>query len=332
MRRVSLALAAILLSISGSGQAQTSMSFSTPQTSLSANAGGAGTVGTAFTAPPGNDAALVTWTTSYSAPPASVTMLLQASLDNSTWFTLDSSTAVAGELRNIATAARFFRCNISAVSGAVNKTCSFVLKRSNAATSSAGTTFVGNVTSGGRFLASDGTATAPSFSFTNYLGNGLSAMTSAAGIPVMSSNATAQMAWFNGHIQMPSTEVLGWSTGGINSATDTSIARGGATGIITLGNAITSTDFNRLNFGGTTSAFPAWQRTGATLQARLADNSANAGVIVLSLQMSTTAFAALGTPGNGTFLYCSDCTIASPCAGAGTGAFAKRLNGIWVCN
>lgn len=35
---------------------------------------------------------------------------------------------------------------------------------------------------------------------------------------------------------------------------------------------------------------------------------------------------------NGMMVYCSDCTIASPCAGSGTGALAKRLNGAWVCN
>lgn len=39
-----------------------------------------------------------------------------------------------------------------------------------------------------------------------------------------------------------------------------------------------------------------------------------------------------GTPSNGMFVYCTDCTIASPCAGSGTGAFAKRLNGAWICN
>jgi hypothetical protein len=43
-------------------------------------------------------------------------------------------------------------------------------------------------------------------------------------------------------------------------------------------------------------------------------------------------FANLGTPSNGAFAYCSDCTIANPCASGGTGAFAKRLNGSWVCN
>lgn len=40
----------------------------------------------------------------------------------------------------------------------------------------------------------------------------------------------------------------------------------------------------------------------------------------------------LGSPSNGTIVYCSDCTIANPCAGGGTGALAKRLNGVWVCN
>lgn len=40
----------------------------------------------------------------------------------------------------------------------------------------------------------------------------------------------------------------------------------------------------------------------------------------------------LGTPANGTIAYCSDCVIAAVCAGAGTGAIGKRLNGVWVCN
>lgn len=54
-----------------------------------------------------------------------------------------------------------------------------------------------------------------------------------------------------------------------------------------------------------------------------------------SLNMTTgTTFANIGagSVANGTVQYCSDCTIANPCAGAGTGAIAKRLNGVWVCN
>jgi hypothetical protein len=45
-------------------------------------------------------------------------------------------------------------------------------------------------------------------------------------------------------------------------------------------------------------------------------------------------FASIGTNlvNNGDTRYCSDCTIANPCAGSGSGAYAKRLNGINVCN
>jgi hypothetical protein len=53
---------------------------------------------------------------------------------------------------------------------------------------------------------------------------------------------------------------------------------------------------------------------------------------ITSPQFSAVAFGSLGTPANGTLIYCSDCTVANPCAGSGTGAFAKRLNGAWVCN
>lgn len=53
-------------------------------------------------------------------------------------------------------------------------------------------------------------------------------------------------------------------------------------------------------------------------------------------------FANLGTPANGTFAFCSDCTETTPascpvtqasciCAGSGSGAFARRVNGAWYC-
>jgi len=46
----------------------------------------------------------------------------------------------------------------------------------------------------------------------------------------------------------------------------------------------------------------------------------------------SVAFASLGTPSNGAVVYCSDCTKATPCAGSGNGALAKRLNGAWDCD
>jgi hypothetical protein len=69
-----------------------------------------------------------------------------------------------------------------------------------------------------------------------------------------------------------------------------------------------------------------------------ASSAFRTGYFGTSVEVGTTvvlagvAFASLGTPANGAIRYCSDCTIASPCASGGTGALAKRLNGAWVCN
>jgi len=49
----------------------------------------------------------------------------------------------------------------------------------------------------------------------------------------------------------------------------------------------------------------------------------------------SVAFAALGTPANGTQYYCSDCTVTSgvdnTCAASGTGSWTERINGAWKC-
>jgi parallel beta-helix repeat protein len=53
------------------------------------------------------------------------------------------------------------------------------------------------------------------------------------------------------------------------------------------------------------------------------------------LIVATVGFAELGTPANGTILYCSDCdplgSLACTSAGPKTGAFAYRVNGSWRC-
>jgi hypothetical protein len=56
------------------------------------------------------------------------------------------------------------------------------------------------------------------------------------------------------------------------------------------------------------------------------------GLIIQKGDGTNAVFADLGAALNGSVIYCSNCTIASPCAGGGTGAIAKRLNGVWVCN
>jgi len=42
-------------------------------------------------------------------------------------------------------------------------------------------------------------------------------------------------------------------------------------------------------------------------------------------------YAQLGEWADGSLVYCTDCTVAATCASGGTGAFARRVNGAWVC-
>lgn len=53
------------------------------------------------------------------------------------------------------------------------------------------------------------------------------------------------------------------------------------------------------------------------------------------VRLGTQVFASIGTPSNATTVYCSNCTVTSSvdntCAGAGSGAWAFRINGAWKC-
>lgn len=64
----------------------------------------------------------------------------------------------------------------------------------------------------------------------------------------------------------------------------------------------------------------------------------NAGTIRFNVdyggrvQIGSTTLAGLGTPPNGTEMYCEDCNAAStPCTSGGTGAWAFRVAGAWKC-
>jgi hypothetical protein len=57
-----------------------------------------------------------------------------------------------------------------------------------------------------------------------------------------------------------------------------------------------------------------------------------AGFTSLSIDGTlSSALANLNRP-NGSIAYCSDCMWANPCKGGGSGALAKKLGGVWVCN
>jgi len=57
-----------------------------------------------------------------------------------------------------------------------------------------------------------------------------------------------------------------------------------------------------------------------------------------------SSFSQLGKQADGSFTYCADCKVTTPsscsaanlsacaCSGGGTGAFAKRTDGTWLCN
>lgn len=60
----------------------------------------------------------------------------------------------------------------------------------------------------------------------------------------------------------------------------------------------------------------------------------NQNILNGSVAPGSCLFADLASclPVDGRFIFCRDCTIASPCAGVGLGAIAKRLNSVMVCN
>jgi hypothetical protein len=93
-------------------------------------------------------------------------------------------------------------------------------------------------------------------------------------------------------------------------------------------NAIHSTQTSAWNAGEATSDIQ--------FKFRHTDGTDNSTKVAFHSDSSITQlgvlYGVLGTPANGTIVYCSDCAIANPCTGSGTGALAKRLNGAWVCN
>lgn len=97
---------------------------------------------------------------------------------------------------------------------------------------------------------------------------------------------TSGNASFSGAVVVGSASNFGWSGRSIMSSP--------SAGVIYLRNN-TETDFNRLQFGGTTSSFPALKRDSASLICRLADDSANAAFEALSLKTDAPAGGTSGT-------------------------------------
>jgi hypothetical protein len=111
----------------------------------------------------------------------------------------------------------------------------------------------------------------------------------------------------------------------------------GCVGNFCSGNIGTWYVYNGQTGQATTNIIRLGQTQGAVHPWSIVDNATGATELIGAdidggIIQGGVAFAALGTPASGKLIYCNNCTIASPCASGGTGAFAKRLNSIWACN
>lgn len=127
-----------------------------------------------------------------------------------------------------------------------------------------------------------------------------------------------------------------WLVGG-NTAGGVKIGIGGGIGAIWLNNNITTPGSTNYTVYGDGSTGALNTPTGGTVAMRVANAnvvSATAALVTITKPIANTSvlFANLGTPADGTITYCGDCTFANPCAGSGTGAWAKRLAGAWRCD
>lgn len=75
---------------------------------------------------------------------------------------------------------------------------------------------------------------------------------------------------------------------------DACLQRNGA-GVLQLGNAATSTDFGRLQLGGSTASFPSLKRSGTDVLFRLADDSGDSGIRASVLTYTTRIAGASGS-------------------------------------
>lgn len=158
MKKLILVLVTILIPIRLSSQAITPGTVVNSYNNVAITNGN----GTTFALPA--NASQITWQTSFTSNPASITVQIQTSLDNVNWFSVASSSLVTGDGGTIYSSALFIRCSIIASSGGSGITCGLVAKNAPVAIVS-GTT--GNLSVSGKVLVGDGTSGAPSYSFSS---------------------------------------------------------------------------------------------------------------------------------------------------------------------
>lgn len=77
---------------------------------------------------------IITWTTILTGSPSAVNFTLDGSLDNSSWFTLDTSTNTSGEIRQLAVSANFVRITLVSKTGGTTFTAKLTATQSGNST------------------------------------------------------------------------------------------------------------------------------------------------------------------------------------------------------
>jgi hypothetical protein len=133
-----------------------------------------------------------------------------------------------------------------------------------------------------------------------------------------------------GAIQVQGVGGLGVNNTGYIFWLNSTSFRNRSDGVLTLSN-YAENDFGRLQFGGTTSSFPALKRSTTFLQARLADDSAACGFSAANIQAETAyTVATLPTPATGMMARVTDATapvVGSTVTGGGAAYALVNYNG-----
>lgn len=82
---------------------------------------------------------------------------------------------------------------------------------------------------------------------------------------------------------------------------------------------------------GFTSPDIGLERSGANVLKVSNGSTGFGGVYSGSVRLEGVTYANLGTPSNGTLLFCSDCKASQPCSTGTTGALAFRRDSAWIC-
>lgn len=98
-------------------------------------------------------------------------------------------------------------------------------------------------------------------------------------------------------------------------------------------NRYTSLPVQTVHVAGWAPQFPQSNAVMATINDTTQTGKLTATNLALSgsEQVGSSTFATLGSGGNGTIVYCSNCTETTACAAGGGGALATYVNGAWSC-